>query len=494
MKKIYLLFVFLTVLSSCQKDFFEEPAVAGQTTGTERYDRHGYRISQHEALAQLQTLADALGETRTRATGQAANVQVVTGPGFTLPGGSDGLPGTRSGLRETSTDTLLYVVDRGAGEGFSVLSGVAYLDPVIALTEAGTIDAQRLAAKINDRLAVPLTAESLQANSRPMLPSDANPREEDFILDLLADYVANAHDSVQWGLMQGTIDPGMLLAQSDHTATRNTSVTREYSYWFEKEKVAPLLFTHWNQTEPFNLHCPKINGQLTPAGCYAIAISQVCHYWHFPLDIKIMNDKGQWEWQFVPWWLIQQVRNVNFGDSNCANNPEAREAVAEFVYRVGRWCNMKWTLSGSSCSEHEAASAMVNLGYGGVALRKDYREAMLVEYMRQHRPIPVAAYDNGTGEGHAWVIDGFFNRYRFVYDVYPDGTRKQVGQENQLLIHCNYGWGGNANGYYITGAFNTALGAVDQEDSIDQGCSTTGNYNRWHKNFSQIIYNTNNMN
>lgn len=203
MKKIYLLFVFLTVLSSCQKDFFEEPAVAGQTTGTERYDRHGYRISQHEAMEQLQTLAEALDETRTRATGQAANVQVVTGPGFTLPG-------TRSGLRETSTDTLLYVVDRGAGEGYSVLSGVAYLDPVIALTEAGTIDAQRLAAKINDRLAIPLTAESLQANSRPALPSDANPREEDFILDMLADYVANAHDSVQWGLMQGTIDPGML--------------------------------------------------------------------------------------------------------------------------------------------------------------------------------------------------------------------------------------------------------------------------------------------
>lgn len=487
MKNFYLLFLFLSVLFSCQKDPIEAPDGTERPAGTETGERPGYRISQHEALAQLQTLADALGETRTRATGPVANVLVVTGPGFTLPG-------TRSGLREASTDTLLYVVDRGAGEGFSVLSGVAYLDPVIALTEAGTIDAQRLAAKINDRLAVPLTAESLQANSRPALPSDTNPREEDFILDLLADYVANAHDSVQWGLMQGTIDPGMLLAPSKHPATRSTGVTREYSYWFEKEKVAPLLFTHWDQRDPFDEHCPYFEGKgFAPAGCWAIAISQVCHYWHFPLDIKIMNDKGQWEWQFVPWWLIQQVRNVNFGDSFCDNNPAAREAAAEFVYRVGRWCNMDYTPSRSSCNVNEAASAMVNLGFNGVAVRNDYRETMLVEYMRQNRPIPVKARDKQADLGHAWVIDGFFNRYRFVYDVYPDGTRKQVGQENQLLIHCNYGWGGNGNGYYITGAFNTASGAVDQEDSIDQGCSVIGNNNRWHKDFSQIIYNTDNM-
>lgn len=485
MKKIYLLFVFLTGLSSCQKDFFEEPAVAGQTTGTERYDRHGYRISQHEAMEQLQTLADALGETRTRATGQTANVQVVTGPGFTLPG-------TRSGLREASTDTLLYIVDRGAGEGYSVLSGVAYLDPVIALTEAGTIDAQRLAAKINDRLAIPLTAESLQANSRPALPSDANPREEDFILDLLADYVANAHDSVQWGLMQGTIDPDMLLAPSKHPATRSTGVVREWSDWYVQEKVAPLLHTHWSQDEPFNLHCPMVNGQLTPAGCWAIAIGQVCQYWNYPEEIKILTDDGRWIYQPVKWWFIQLIGNKNTGWKLEPNHPYARDEVAEFIYRIGRWCNMEWALGGSGCTGHEAASAMVNMGYGGVALRKDYREGMLLDFMRLHRPIPVAAHDKGAGKGHAWVIDGFLLRYRIAYDVYPNGTRNKVGIDNQILLHCNYGWGGSANGYYITGAFNTALGAVEQEEGIDTG-TKIGNHRRYHKDFEQIIYNTVNL-
>lgn len=46
----------------------------------------------------------------------------------------------------------------------------------------------------------------------------------------------------------------------------------------------------------------------------------------------------------------------------------------------------------------------------------------------------------GTGDGHAWVIDGCdFCRTEYL------PPHKDV---QDVFFHCNWGWGGNCNGYY----------------------------------------------
>ena len=43
--------------------------------------------------------------------------------------------------------------------------------------------------------------------------------------------------------------------------------------------------------------------------------------------------------------------------------------------------------------------------------------------------------------GHAWVYDGYVSA--------------SSGGAISNLLHCNWGWGGSKDGYYISGAFNT---------------------------------------
>ena len=54
-------------------------------------------------------------------------------------------------------------------------------------------------------------------------------------------------------------------------------------------------------------------------------------------------------------------------------------------------------------------------------------------------------------EGHAWVVDGVAIKGfpQMVLDDHP-----HVYMTYQNLIHCNWGWSGNCNGYFIIGAFD----------------------------------------
>jgi hypothetical protein len=55
--------------------------------------------------------------------------------------------------------------------------------------------------------------------------------------------------------------------------------------------------------------------------------------------------------------------------------------------------------------------------------------------------------DSWSHESHAWVVDGVaVKRHRFAnYQSFPD----------REYIHCNWGWDGDCNGYFILGAFET---------------------------------------
>lgn len=59
----------------------------------------------------------------------------------------------------------------------------------------------------------------------------------------------------------------------------------------------------------------------------------------------------------------------------------------------------------------------------------------------------------GGSGGHAWIIDGY--GYYQVHH-YEEPTIQKT------LFHCDWGWGGEDNGYYLSDLFNTRYG--DFED------------------------------
>lgn len=56
----------------------------------------------------------------------------------------------------------------------------------------------------------------------------------------------------------------------------------------------------------------------------------------------------------------------------------------------------------------------------------------------------------GIVDGHAWVIDG----YKIRNYTSPEGRIDKT----QNIVHCNWGWLGNSNGYFVSGIFKTNEG------------------------------------
>lgn len=75
---------------------------------------------------------------------------------------------------------------------------------------------------------------------------------------------------------------------------------------------------------------------------------------------------------------------------------------------------------------------------------KSYDASAIVDALE----IGKIVYGRGSIEdrevGHAWVYDGYCKAQK-------SGTTK-------ILLHCNWGWNGQSNGYYISGIFDTANG------------------------------------
>ena len=68
-----------------------------------------------------------------------------------------------------------------------------------------------------------------------------------------------------------------------------------------------------------------------------------------------------------------------------------------------------------------------------------------------------------------------------TYKEYVEDVLEKVSQydENLIMVHCDFGWGGNCNGYFVSGIFNMADSSIVYD--APQNSHKTTNYNRFLK-------------
>lgn len=215
--------------------------------------------------------------------------------------------------------------------------------------------------------------------------------------------------------------------------------------------VSPLLGNiSWDQGAPYNLLCPTLTNskgeaEHTVTGCVATATAQVMRYYKWPLN-------GQGSNSYL-WENGNKTLSMDFSKSvydwynmteTYDNNSTStqKNAVAKLMYDCGISCNMKYNLSekgGSGASGFDQVKGLYNyFGYdqGMEHLTRNYYKlaewnAIIINEINNKRPILYRG--QGSGGGHAFIIDGYNN----------DG-----------YFHFNWGWGGNSNGYFVTTALN----------------------------------------
>lgn len=209
------------------------------------------------------------------------------------------------------------------------------------------------------------------------------------------------------------------------------------SFLANTRDIPIMMSVLWNQDYPYNYLCPpdpQGPGGYVYAGCVATAMSMIMYHWRFPYT-------GTGSKTYYPAGYGAQT--ANFGQSyynyeamvNSTGNVPNYD-VALLQYHCGVAVEMMYGPDGSGAYSDDVAPAIKNyfkysnnaqyIQRGGWAAWNAY----LTQQMELLQPVYYSGND-GSG-GHAFVVDGMQE------------------QGDETYYHFNFGWGGSANGYYLT--------------------------------------------
>lgn len=322
-------------------------------------------------------------------------------------------------------------------------ASAAYISPEAALRRALGCSQQRVRGVAGEFRRVPLTsAPAVYLFQGPdgfaVLPADdvapallgygtgtvaSNP-EFDYFMAFLSERVALAAEHPEWV----------------------NSFTRP-----QRESIAPLCQTKWNQDVPYNNECPTDNGRKCYTGCVATSTAQLMKYFNWPPQAtgtgKYYLHFGQASQTETPvdlsaytfdWDNMLNEYNTDYnystGEWYCTDTETQQTAVAHLMAAVGAGVEMQYGTSGSGAYSVNVGPALVNnFGFSKSIeyLERDYYslyvwEEMMYENLKSCGPI-VYNGRNDSG-GHSFICDGYAG----------DG-----------LFHINWGWGGMSDGNFL---------------------------------------------
>ena len=217
------------------------------------------------------------------------------------------------------------------------------------------------------------------------------------------------------------------------------------------EVMSPLLKTKWNQINPYNKFCP---GKYT--GCVITAVSQICSYLQTPGNIRY-NFNGDAGATILNWTRINDECNQFDGR---VISIDLEDQIARLMRFWGGTFSAKYKDDRTDVKTKDAIKIMRN-DYGfNISGLDDYNIDHLIGDLKQGNRIILMRgygryYHDGFVfrhyvDGHAWVVDGYIDQFKNNIET--------------KYIHCNWGWGGSRNGYFLSSSLNAEENPVYNDD------------------------------
>lgn len=418
-----------------------------------------YAVGIDEALAHLEGVLDAIDGSSTRSARRrrVGEVKAVAVKGSeTRSGGCSG------------TDSAFYLVNFKDNEGYAILGADRRLAPVVAVIDQGNLD----------HLTLSLDEDPDELDALDSL--DYDPVNDDFLLGAtgLPD-PRNDYPAYNEGPLNGLLlEYWRAVAPSQPQKTDGIYPVTITGHWEVTGAITPMLKTKWHQKSPFNDVAPIIGNKKAPAGCVPVAVAQIMAYHEYPP-------------KFVDWKVAKTVYNYEnthnntyaiYADSVKAKGSiEAQSTVSYLLYVIGKDCSVRYGATSSSALPVDAKDCLKSWGYRNVVRHLGYDRVEILKCLERGCPVFIGA--RRSGSGHAWVIDGYIRR-QYVCTGFD--TVKQ------LLMHCNWGFAGDADGYYESELFRTYSGAILGEDSLNEDISDydgkASESHRYYKVYRIITY------
>ena len=222
--------------------------------------------------------------------------------------------------------------------------------------------------------------------------------------------------------------------------------------------VHPMLTALWDQAEPYNYHCPVVNGSLSLTGCPATSLSMVFYYWKYPVGPtpEVPSFINTYTGTAVP-----ALPSTTFDWDNMLDEyiegeytDEQGDAVAWLMRYIGQAEHMSYSPDGSGAQGSDILRAAKFFGYVdeadivmksladgfGNEMQQIYTDEewaeMLQTELYEGRPVVYCAYDYDDQRGwsgHAFNVDGY--------------------SAESNTYHVNWGWSGIGNGDFALNAF-----------------------------------------
>lgn len=275
--------------------------------------------------------------------------------------------------------------------------------------------------------------------------------------------------------------------------------TADYNY----SKVDAMLTTKWGQSGIYGDLCP--NGL---SGCTNTAAVQIMAYHKQPYNLPITYLGANSYTLSIDWDnILLHTTGSGRKDStldkyvcNCGCN---YDQISIIMREIGSRANTEYEFDNPNTPENERGSradelairnVLYDLGFGnpvhveGIVL-EDYKN-VIFENLNKNRPIYVSGFQVDN-TGHAWVIDGY-EHTSFRVDYYKaDPNYNNINEEpvytydfssniETNLLHFNWGWNGDCDGWFTYGCFDTKKG-VDYDNGSDE------NFN--FINWINLVYN-----
>ena len=353
-----------------------------------------------EAQNEVADFLAAMGKkTRSATRPTIANVETLRSRQFATRAATDSLP----------IDTLLYFVNFTDNQGFAVVAADKRTSPILALIDKGNY-------KIED------------------LRKEDNPGFLSFL-----DRAVNQE-----------------IENSKRTYT-TTEPTRAFTYngWSVYEFIQPLLKVNWDQDHPYNIFCPGYKGKAHGyTGCAITAIAQICSYYKAPKELSWNSYGTPVHWTYDWDRILQDCSNNNgkvvFDEDYDRRFVFTAGEVASLMSYLGIELKAKYEKEGTGVLPNRAIDWIRKSGWFNATELKDYDENHIFQAIRDRFTVFADGYSHKT---KTWLV---FNKYEkghaWVYDGYIRGLYQ--GRFYNLL-HCNWGWNGSRNGYYLSKVFNT---------------------------------------
>lgn len=250
------------------------------------------------------------------------------------------------------------------------------------------------------------------------------------------------------------------------------------SDWRTISKSAVLLsdYKSWHQREPFNNFYPQRNKWLifghkrkAPAGCYPLAIAKTLSYFKSPSKVGEKN---------FNWDLINSFDKSNLNNSSASWKRAISELMNQIRIGTNAWCFYQ----GTFVFPGDARYFLRNHGFTNVSAT-GYDFTKIKNMIDAGKPVFIHAAPNyDVKNSHAWNIDGYKIKQRDVVRIVKRaGTdivvKTEYNIDTSYMVHCDFGWGGKNNGYFISGIFK--LNSPDND------------YDSTYESRENIKYNTN---